>query len=70
MDKFYVDVCLIDSNVDKHGFEFESVSDAVCYVARGLDYLHKFADDPRHEDECRSWIDSMREAIDCIDVYV
>lgn len=70
MSKFNVDVCLIDSRMEKYGFDFDSVSDVVSYVAMGLDYLHKFADDPRHEDGCRFWLDCMRKAVDCIDVYV
>lgn len=70
MEKFYVDVCLIDSAMDKHGFEFESVSDAVCYISEGIEFLTRHFEEPSFYDECRSWIDDMREAVDCIDVYV
>lgn len=75
MDKFYVDTCLIDSRVEEYGFDFDSVSDAISYISSGLDYLHKhangeFPDDPRYEDGCRFWLDCMRKAVDCIDLYV
>ena len=56
--------------MDKHGFEFESVSDAVCYISEGIEFLTRHFEEPSFYDECRSWIDDMREAVDCIDVYV
>ena len=71
MSKFYVDVCLIDSRLEEYGFNsFDSVSDVVSYISSGLDYLHKYGDDPSHADGCRFWLDCMRKAVDCIDVYV
>lgn len=70
MSKFYVDVCLIDSAMDKYGFEFEFVSDAVCYISEGIEFLTRHFEEPFFHDECRSWIDAMRKAVDCIDVYV